>query len=95
VAANHHERLRYWTHWETYLQPFHNMDAILTNVPTPTCIDLLLGFACRVHRGDYGDGCQVRAGTVQVALRAVGMTFELEGLPNPTYRSEGKYWLKL
>ena len=95
VAANHHERVRYWTHWEAYIRPFTHLDAMLTNVPVPTRIDLLLGFACRVRRGDYGDGCQVRAGTIQVALRAVGMTFELEGLPNPTYRSEGRYWLKL
>jgi hypothetical protein len=71
------------------------MDAMLTTVSNPIRIDLFLGFAHRVRRGDYGDGHQVRAGTVQVALRAVGKTFELEGLPNPTYRSEGKYWLML
>jgi hypothetical protein len=62
---------------------------------TPVRINLLLGFAVRVRRGDYGDGHQVRAATVQVALRAIGKTFELEGLPNPTYRSEGKYWLMI
>ena len=62
---------------------------MLTDVPDPDRIDLLLGFAHRVRQGDYGDGAQVRAGSVQVALRAIGKTFELEGLPNPTYRSKG------
>jgi hypothetical protein len=65
-------------------------------VPDPDRIDLLLGrFAYRVRQGDYGEGAQVQAGTVQVAFRAIGKTFELEGLPNPTHRSEGKYWLRL
>jgi hypothetical protein len=48
VASTHNERVHYWAHWEAYIQPFHQMDAMLTNVPIPTCIDLLLGFACRV-----------------------------------------------
>jgi hypothetical protein len=91
MAANHNERVHYWTHWEEYLAPFHGMDAMLTDVPDPVRINLLLG----VRRGDYGEGHQVLAGTVQVALHAVGKTFELEGLPNPTYRSEGKYWLMI
>jgi hypothetical protein len=69
---------------------------MLTNVSDPDRIDLLLGFACRARAGDYGDGHKVRAGTVQVALRAIGKTFELEGLPNPAYRGlEGKYWLPI
>ena len=95
VAANHDERVRYWAHWQDYIAPFRGMDAMLTDVPNPTRIELLLGFALRVRRGDYGDGNQVRAGSIQVALRAIGKTFELEGLPNPTYRNEGKYWLKI
>jgi hypothetical protein len=68
---------------------------MLTNVPTSTRINLLLGFTCWVQHGDYGEGYQVRAGTIQVMLHAIGKTFELEGLPSPTYRSEGKYWLML
>ena len=95
VAANHHERKRYWQFWREYITPFTGVDEMLTDVPDPDRIDLLLGFAHRVRQGDYGDGAQVRAGSVQVALRAIGKTFELEGLPNPTYRSEGKYWLRI
>ena len=68
---------------------------MLTGVPDPERIELFAAFAERVRRGHYGNGTRVRAGTVQVALRAIGKTFEMDGLPNPTYRSEGKYWLQL
>jgi hypothetical protein len=95
VAANHRERKRYWQFWRQYVEPFTGVDDMFTDVPDPNRIDLLLGFAYRVRQGDYGEGAQVRAGTVQVALRAIGKTFELEELPNPTYRSEGKYWLRI
>lgn len=95
VAANHHERQRYWSFWLDYISPFSGVDALLTKLPNPDRIELLLGFAHRIRHGHYGDGSKVRAGSVQVALRAVGKTFELDGLRNPTYRSEGKYWLKI
>jgi hypothetical protein len=55
----------------------------------------LLRFAHRVRQGDYGEGAPVCAGSIQVALCAIGKTFELEKLPNPTYRSEGKHWLRI
>jgi hypothetical protein len=32
---------------------------------------------------------------VQVTLRAIGATFELDGKPNPTYCCEGQYWLAI
>jgi hypothetical protein len=68
---------------------------MLTGVPNPERIELLAAFAERVRRGHCGNGNTVRAGTVQVALCAIGKTFEMDGLPNPTYRCEGKYWLQL
>jgi hypothetical protein len=68
---------------------------MLTNTPLNDRLDLLMAFARRVRQGHYGKGNQVTAGTVQVALRAIGATFELDARPNPTYRSEGKYWLPL
>ena len=69
---------------------------MLTTVSDPNRINLLLGFAKRVQTREYGeDGHKVRAGSVQVALCAIGKTFELDGLPNPTYRIEGKYWLPI
>jgi hypothetical protein len=68
---------------------------MLTDMPNSEHIELLTVFAERVRRGNYGNGTRVRAPTVQVALRAIGKTFEMDGLPNPTYRSKGKYWLQI
>jgi hypothetical protein len=95
VAANTRERKRYWKHWEFFVAPFDGVDAMLSSVQDPERIELLTVFAERVQTGHYGNGATVRAGTVQVALRAIGKTFEMDGLPNPTYRCEGRYWLKL
>jgi hypothetical protein len=92
VEANHRERKRYWKHWKEFVNPFTGVDEeMLTGVPDPERIELLTAFAERVWRGHYGNGTRVRAGTVQVTLRAIGKTFEMDGLTkNPTYRSEGK-----
>jgi hypothetical protein len=36
VAANHHERQRYWTFWtEEFVEPFHGVDAMLCVRPRP------------------------------------------------------------
>ena len=65
-------------------------------MPIGTRIALLSTFARRVRHGEYTrDGRGVRAQTVQVALRAIGSTFEMDGKPNPTYRSEGRYLLPI
>jgi hypothetical protein len=87
--------MRYWRHWRRFVKPFAGVDAMLTTVPTDERIELLAAFAERVRNGDYGKGTRVQAGTVQVALCAVGKTFEMDGRDNPTYRCEGKYWLQL
>lgn len=107
VASSHRERKRYWQHWRAFIREFDGVDPYLftikrgEKVPLPTGrrVDLLGAFATRVRLGTYrvrkGDRSAVRCATVQVALRAIGTTFELDGLPNPTYRSEGRYWKKL
>jgi hypothetical protein len=68
---------------------------MLTNVNDKDRIDLLITFAQWIRAGNGGNGHQVRCASVQVALRAIGATFELAGQANPTYRSEGRYWLAL
>ena len=95
VAATHAERLRYWHHWGLFVAPFRDVDPMLTNITTNERIELLTAFAEHVRSGACGQGNQVRAGTVQVAICAIGKTFELDGLPNPLYRTEGRYWLQL
>ena len=53
--------------------------------------DYSCGFAEFVRTGGCGKEKRVRATTVQVALRAIGTTCEMDGLPNPLYRCEGRY----
>ncbi len=60
------------------------------DLPVGARINLLGGFARLVWQGKYTrDGNGIKALTVQVALCAIGVTFELDGKPNPTYQSEG------
>ena len=95
VAASHKERKRYWHHWERFIEPFRGVDPMFTTVSTLDRIKLLTAFAEHVRTGACGQGVQVRAGTIQVMICAIGKTFELDGLPNPLYRTEGRYWLQL
>jgi hypothetical protein len=66
------------------------------DIPVGTRTILLGAFARQVRIGKYTqDGNGIRAQTVQVALCAIGVTFELVGKPNPTYQSKGRYWLPI
>ena len=61
-------------------------------------IEFLCAFAAEVRTGAYGRGHRVRAATVQVALRAIGTAFELDGKRNPTYNPYTQhrcYWKRL
>jgi hypothetical protein len=73
------------------------MDHRLCHTAGSSAIDALRAFAAKVRRGDLGRGHQVGHQTVQVALRAIGTTFELDGQPNPLYRcaSSQRYWKAL
>lgn len=96
VDASHHERIRYWNYWKQHIGQWPHLDPMLTNASDEQRIELLTTYAKRVREGDFTKkGNRVRAQSVQVALRAVGSTCELAGKPNPTYRSEGRYWLKV
>ena len=100
VAANHHERKRYWGHWVRFIEPLNNVEPMLTYtdsgtaIPVKPRVELLNAFARRVRDGTYARNKQrVKCQTVQVALRAIGTTFELDGRPNLTYRVDGRYLL--
>ena len=95
MVVNHRERQRYWKHWTAFVKSFTGVDALLTGVPVPKRIELLTAFTEWVREGHCGNGNRVHAGTIQVALCAIGKTFEMDGLPNPTYHCEGKYWLQI
>jgi len=84
VDANNIQRNRYWRHWCNFLWP--HFDPFLQNLSHIKQISVLQAFAKWVRQGKAGRGHQIRAGTVQEALSAIGKTFELAGLPNPLYQ---------
>ena len=95
VDQTHKVRLRYWTHWSNYIHRNHpHLDPFLRGVEDPTRVDILSGFARFVREGHAGRGHQVRAGSVQAALCAVGQAFELDCRANPLYQkgAYGTYW---
>ena len=95
MDSNHQARRRYWTHWGPFLRELGHRDRYLAGTSISTRIALLTAFAERVRRGDYGRGRRVKADSVRLAIRAIGKTCELVGLPNPTYREPNRYLLPL
>ena len=71
------------------------MDPMLSTVSTLDRIELLTAFTEHVRTGACGQGVRVQAGTIQVMICTIGKTFEMDGLPNPLYRTDGCYWLPL
>jgi len=90
VAANNEQRIRYWRHWRNHL--WANLHPCLQNVDREEQIAILQVFAERVRCGNFRRGLQVRAGTVQDALAAIGKTCELDGYPNPLYQAGTNYY---
>ena len=70
------------------------MDPRLTGVDRTRRVDILGAFARYVREGHAGRGHQVRSGSVSDALCAVGKTFEMARMPNPTYQptAYGTHW---
>ena len=96
VESTSAERRKYWAHWARYARnldicPYLGEDDVAWNAR----VRALTGFASRVRTGYYGRGNTVGVQTVQVALRAVGKTCELERGTNPTYRAPGRYIAQL
>lgn len=90
VAATARERRKYWQHWFRFAS-YYEVDPMLKNVSRINQAELLKAYAERVRTGYYGRKHRVRAQTVQVALRAIGTTFEMAMLDNPCHRSPNRY----
>jgi len=94
VAANNQQHNRYWRHWCTFLPP--HIDPYLQDTSREQQLILLQAFIEWTRRGKLGRGNQVKANSVQDAVAAIGKTFELAGLPNPLYPTNGnKYHLRI
>ena len=91
-------RLRYWNKWKEFCKRL-GVDPYFKNVSDiSTRFEHLVTFAAYVREGHAGRGNQVRVGSVQTALCAIGATFELDELPNPLYSQQGLgriYWKRL
>jgi len=84
VASNNQQRNRHWGHWQRFLPP--HIEPHLQNIHREEQISIIQAFIEWVRQGNTGRGYQVRAGTVQDAIGAIGKTFELDGYTNPLYR---------
>jgi hypothetical protein len=93
VDAKNETRRKFWKDWCGYIKPF-NTSPYLDDSRTDTLL-ILVGFAERVWKGNYGRGKAVGVQQVTVALCAIGKTCELAGKPNPVYRAEQKYLLPI
>ena len=96
VATTDRVRVRHFAHWIHFAQ-LQKVDPFLRHVDDKTLIEALSGFAQHVREGNAGRGNQVRVGSVQNAICAIGKTFEMDGQPNPTYQNRRgtKHWTKL
>ena len=93
VEATQRERRRFWSAWTTWLA--HNFPHIHPKMHTivrPDQITLLVAFAHHVRSGGVSTRSrEVRAQTVQVALRSIGTKFLLDGEPSPLGPPKGGY----
>ena len=85
VATTQKVRLRYWVHWQHFCSTQHQLDPFLESCSQATRAALTTGFAQHVRQGDAGRGHQVRHGSVQAALSAIGAICELDSKWNVTY----------
>ena len=94
MATTSIERDRYWDHWCEYTQPL-GFDPYMQQEPHKRIVRVASGFAGRVRTGYYGRKRQVSCARVQVAMRAIGQTCELDLNRNPLYRAPEKYLKQL
>ena len=76
------QRLNYWRHWVNHCI-MSNAPTYLVGLSKPQKHEVLLCFASRVREGVLGNGKEVRVGSVDVALRAVGQTLVMAGYEDP------------
>jgi len=94
VDANNQQRNRYWKHWCEFVRP--HLHPFLQDLAHSEQIAVFQAFAEWVRQGKVGRGHQVRAGSVQDALSALGKTFELAGYVNPLYQpNTGKFDIRI
>jgi len=92
VAANNQQRNRYWKHWLKFLPT--GFDPYLQSHAAEDRLAIIQAFTEWARRGNMGRGHQIKAGTVQDAISAIGTSFELAGFPNPLFQHGTKTYHK-
>jgi hypothetical protein len=83
----------YWRAWTAHCRLYHNN---LSTRPTSSkTTNRLLTFAVAMQEGQYGLGDQVKAQSVERALRHVAQRLVLDGHPDPRQASLGQHSLDL
>ncbi len=83
VAATTQNRKTHWGNWTKYVQPLA-LNPFLQGVRYTTRVCVLTRFVAQFHRGIYGCGKQVQAGTVVSTLTSVRQEIALACRENPT-----------
>ncbi len=83
LEATSNKREVCWQNWCAYVKHL-GVDPYLQQVPYPTRVRCLTGFAARTRTGFYGNRRQVQSSTVTGAITAVSQTIALACNKNPT-----------
>ena len=86
VTSTTHDMTSFWSKWCTYVQSC-NIDPYLQSVTFGNIIKNVCGFAGRVREGYLGRVDRVSCTQVQIAVRAIGQTCELDKGCKPLYRA--------
>jgi hypothetical protein len=97
VVSTTNKRIRFWKAWTNFITTyFPTYDGKLSTLSQPEQIDVLVSFAQHVRSGGVSRRKQhVRMQTVQVSLRAITTSFELDGEKSPVVTPQGKYHKKI
>ena len=77
------KRQAHWKRWVSYVLPL-GVDPYLQQTPYGHRVRALSGFAARVRSGVYGRKRQVKIGSINSAIAAIGTTISLDRGVNPT-----------
>ena len=83
MAETSKTRKKYWDYWTRYVRPL-GLEPTLQGEPYDWRIRSIIGFVSRVRSGWYGNGSQIRVGSVRSALTAIGKTSAMANGINPT-----------
>jgi hypothetical protein len=99
VDSTNYERRRFWNVWTGFLDTHYpNIRSDLSNLDQPQQLALLGAYAEYVRQGNgnvSNSSKKCRVQRVELALRAISQTLQLDGMPSPVLTPQGTYPLSL